>query len=129
MLSQYGSFRQQLANADWNLSIMSGGDLVSNDTIEFFVQCHNRVGLNKLSAGKQITTGTGSKIRITINPSAIASGEDTFKFVISARRGLETPKQLAEIYVRESNQYTFKQLPISIDFTKPAHVSTNLAQA
>ena len=129
MLSQYGSFRQQLANADWSLSVMSGGDLSSNDTIEFFVQSHNRVGLNKLSTGKQITTGTGSKIRLTINSSAIASGEDTFKFVISARRGLDTPKQIAEIYVRESNQYTFKQLPISIDFTKPAHVSTNLVQA
>ena len=128
MLSQYGSFRQQLANADWSISILSGGDLVSNDTIEFFVQSHNRVGLNKLSTGKQVTTGSGSKIRLTINSSAIASGEDTFKFVISARRGLETPKQIAEIYVRESNQYTFKQLPISIDFTKPNHVSTNLVQ-
>jgi hypothetical protein len=129
MLSQYGSFRQQLAAADWSLSVMSGGDLTSNDTIEFFVQAHNRVGLNKLSTGKQVTTGTGSKIRLTINPSAIASGEDTFKFVISARRGLETPKQIAEIYVRESDQYTFKQLPISIDFARPAHVSTNLIQA
>jgi hypothetical protein len=129
MLSQYGSFRQQLAAADWSLSVMSGGDLTSNDTIEFFVQAHNRVGLNKLSTGKSITTGTGSKIRLTINASAIASGEDTFKFVISARRGLDTPKQIAEIYVRESNQYTFKQLPISLDFTKSAHVSTNLTQA
>ena len=129
MLSQYGSFRQQLAAADWNLSVMSGGDLTSNDTIEFFIQSHNRVGLNKLSTGKSITTGTGSKIRLTINASAIASGEDTFKFVISARRGLDTPKQIAEIYVRELDQYTFKQLPINIDFTKPAHVSTNLAQA
>jgi hypothetical protein len=128
MLSQYGSFRQQLADADWSLSIVSGGDLVSNDTIEFFVQSHNRVGLNKLSTGKQVTTGSGSKIRLSINSSAIASGEDTFKFVISARRGLDTPKQIAEIYVRESNQYTFKQLPISIDFTKPDHVSTNLVQ-
>ena len=129
MLSQYGSFRQQLANSDWSVSVLSGGDLPSNDTIEFFVQSHNRVGLNKLSAGKQVTTGTGSKIRLTINSSAIASGEDTFKFVISARRGIETPKQIAEIYVRESNQYTFKQLPMSIDFTKAAHVSTNLIQA
>jgi hypothetical protein len=129
MFSQYGSFRQQLAAADWNLSVMSGGELTSNDTIEFFVQAHNRVGLNKLSTGKSITTGTGSKIRLTINSLAIASGEDTFKFVISARRGLDTPKQIAEIYIRESNQYTFKQLPISLDFTKPAHVSTNLTQA
>ena len=129
MLSQYGSFRQQLANSDWSVSVLSGGNLPSNDTIEFFVQSHNRVGLNKLSAGKQVTTGTESKIRLTINSSAIASGEDTFKFVISARRGIETPKQIAEIYVRESNQYTFKQLPISIDFTKAAHVSTNLIQA
>jgi hypothetical protein len=129
MLSQYGSFRQQLADADWSVSVLSGGSLSANDTIEFFVQAHNRVGLNKLSTGKQVTTSANSKIRLTINSLAIASGEDTFKFVVSARRGAETPKQVAEIYVRESNQYTFKQLPISVDFVTPSHVSTNLAQA
>ena len=129
MLSQYGSFRQQLSNNDWSVSVLSGGSLLTEDTIEFFVQSHNRVGLNKLSVGKIVTTTANSKIRLTINSSAIATGEDTFKFVISARRGLDTPKQIAEIYARESNQYTFKARPINIEFTTAAHVSTNLIQA
>ena len=129
MLSQYGSFRQQLSEDDWTVSVLSEGNLSTGDTIEFFVQAHNRVGLNKLSVGKTVTTTADSKIRLTFDSSAIATGEDTFKFVISARRGADTPKQIAEIYVREPNQFTFKALPISIDFTEAEHLSTNLIQA
>ena len=129
MLSQYGSFRQQLAPQDWGVTVLSGGNLTAQaDALEFFIQAHNRVGVNKLSAGKSVTVTANSKIRITINSSAIASGEDTFKFIISARYRAETPKQLAEIYVRESDQYTFKSLPITLDFVKPAHISTDLIQ-
>ena len=79
MLSQYGSFRQQLTGNDWGVEILPGGSLSPNETIEFFVQAHNRVGINKLSVGKQVTTTSDCKIRLTINSSAIASGEDTFK--------------------------------------------------
>jgi len=130
MLSQYGSFREQLAAQDWGVTVLSGGNLTAQaSALEFFIQAHNRVGLNKLSAGKSVTVTANSKIRITINSSAIASGEDTFKFVISARYGAETPKQLAEIFVRESNHYTFKSLPLTLELVNPLNISTNLVQS
>jgi hypothetical protein len=126
MISQYGSFRQRLDNSDWGVATASGGSLTANESVEFFIQAHNRVGLNLLSQGKTIAITAGQKVVVTINAGAIKSGEDIFKFVISARRGVATPVQIAEIYVKESDQVTYKTLPISLELTRNAHLNTNL---
>ena len=126
MISQYGSFRNQLSNADWSVTASSGGNLTGNETVEFFLQAHNRVGVNLLSEGKSVAISPGQKVTVTINAGAIKSGEDIFKFVVSARRGIATPVQIAEIYAKEADQVTYKALPISLSITRNAHLSTTL---
>jgi hypothetical protein len=126
MISQFASFRQQISDSDWNVVAESGGSLTGNESVEFFIQAHNRVGVNLLSTGKVVAISPNQKVRVTINAGAIKSGEDIFKFVISARRGVATPVQIAEIYVKEPNQVTYKALPISLSFTQNAHIATTL---
>ena len=126
MISQYGSFRQQLSNSDWDVVATNNGSLSVNESVEFFIQAHNRVGINLLSAGKTVSILPNQKVTVTINAGAIKSGEDIFKFVISARRGIATPVQIAEIYVKEPNQVTYKALPISLALTQNAHIATTL---
>ena len=126
MRSQYGAFKQQLNNADWSINATSGGSLTAG-TISFFIQAHNRVGLNLLSEEKIITVTSGQKIVITVASSAVNVGEDVFKFVISAKVGTGNIVQIAEIRAKESNNETYLNFPLSIELTRPAHVATNIS--
>ena len=128
MRSQYAAFKQQLATTDWSITTTVGGNLtlLGGESISFFIQAHNRVGLNLLSAPKTVVIPSGHKVIITVNPSAIQDGDDVFKFIISARQGSGNIVQIAEIKARQSDNETYLQLPLNIELTQSAHISTNI---
>lgn len=123
MVDQYASFRPKLPASSFSVTATSGGQLTSSGTLYFYIQLVNRAGRNLLSERNSVTYNAGQKIVLTIDESAIASGEEVFYILISASPDTEqNAKQLVRWQARESNQTTLRSLPISIEFSRDAHI-------
>lgn len=123
MVDQYASFREKLPASTFTVTATSGGLLTTSGTLNFYLQLVNRAGRNLLSEPQSINYSAGQKISLTINASAIASGEEVFFLLISTSPNASSnAQQLARWVAREANQTTKRLLPTTIEFTRDSHL-------
>ena len=126
MTATYASFRQKLSSADFSLAIIPGST-TNDQSYNVYLQLENRTGTNLLSDPQYISVDEGEGLQVTINPSAIASGEEVFWIVLSLENtgNQQNAVRVAAWQARTDNQLIQNSLPITISLTTDEHFNTN----
>lgn len=124
MALYYANGREVFTPDVWSITVTSGGSLNAG-TYYFSLQGRNRIGLNKLLISDAVVIPQNGKVEISVNSSALQSGEEWLCFVIGSST---TPTessfvQLATLPVLDpNNQNTLFSFPRSVTFDSNEHI-------
>ncbi len=130
MIPTYASFRQKLPASAFTLTTIAGTTTVA-EIYNVYLQLENRSGVNLLSDVQSIELNPGEGLRVTINSSAIASGEDVFWVVVSLETtgNSQDAARVATWKAKDDNQITPRNLPATIDLTTDEHFAVTRVAA
>ncbi|MDJ0594410.1 MAG: hypothetical protein QNJ72_31285 [Pleurocapsa sp. MO_226.B13] len=130
MIPTYASFRQKLPTSAFTLTTIAGSTTVA-EIYNVYLQLENRSGVNLLSDVQSIELNPGEGLRVTINSSVIASGEDVFWVVVSIETtgNPEDAVRVAAWKAVDDNQVTPRTLPATIDLTTDEHFAVTRVAA
>jgi hypothetical protein len=121
MTVYYGAGREQLDTADWSITTTASSGSLTATTLYFTLQARNRIGSTLFLKSGAIAISNNDKLTITINSSALASGEEWLYYVISVSTSNtdNTFIQLAKLYrLTYQSEYTIaNSFPLSVEFT------------
>lgn len=126
MVSTYGSIRPFYPTSVFLVAAAAGGSITTAGSINIRIQGRNRAGRNVLSDAIAVSYTAGQKIQVTLNLSLRQSGEDLFKVVIAGERtGNATDAVDLLVWdVREADQITLKALPVTLELSTDASITT-----
>lgn len=124
MTATYGSSRLKLAASDFSIATIAGTTTAASaGTWNIYLQAVNRAGGNLLSDSQSLSIVAGVGIEVTLNSSAIASGEDIFWLAVWGENtgNASDARRLAAWKARDNNQLTYRSLPATIQLTTDEH--------
>ena len=120
MTVQFANGRNRLDLADFSISVNTGGGSLSGGAYFFSLQGRSRVGKNLLAISECVGFGVGDAIELTINPSALKSGEGWLYHIIgvSTTDDPTTFKQIARVGTKDPVTGVDTIYPVTITFDR-----------